>query len=120
MALDKRKIRRNLFESTQPGPAAPAEAPAAQAARPRGGGKEEPKFKQYDVKLSILLTGEQLEHVDRLVKEIMRSRTTKKERITKNSVFRCLVDLLTVLPFNTDEIPDEDELRRRLLAAAGR
>ena len=120
MALDKGKIRRNLFESTQPGPVAPVEAPAARAAPPRRGAKEAPKFKQYDVKLSILLTGEQLEHVDRLVKEIMRKRTTKKERITKNSVFRCLVDLLTVLPFNPEEIPDEDELRRRLLAAAGR
>jgi hypothetical protein len=120
MALDKKKIRQNLFASTQPGPraappaATPAPAPAGHA------GDAQPKFKQYDVKLSILLTGEQLDLLDKLVKEMMRSRSVKRERLTKNTLLRCLVDLLDVLPFDTQDIPDEDELRRRLLAAAGR
>lgn len=77
-----------------------------------------PKFKTFEAKLSILLSEAQLDYVEKFVKQVLKRRRVKRERITKNTVFRCLVELLRALPVELDEIPDEDELRRRLLAAA--
>jgi hypothetical protein len=71
----------------------------------------------FEAKLSILLDEAQLDYVEKFVKQVLKRRRVKNERITKNTVFRCLVDLLRTLPVELDEIPDEDELRRRLLAA---
>jgi len=77
-----------------------------------------PKYMTYDVRLSLLLSDEHLEYLEKVVREIMKNRRVKHERITKNSVVRCLIDLLKALPLDVQEIPDEAELRRRLLAAA--
>jgi len=71
----------------------------------------------FEAKLSILLDEAQLDYVEKFVKQVLKRRRVKNERITKNTIFRCLVDLLRTLPVELDEIPDEDELRRRLLAA---
>jgi hypothetical protein len=115
--LNKSKVKHNLFAETtakdapvdkQPPVAAPASVPA-----------DVPKYATFDIKLSILLTEDQLLFVEKMVKDIMKRRKVKKERITKNTVFRCLVDLLAVLPVDLDNIPDEDELRRRVLRAVG-
>jgi hypothetical protein len=76
-----------------------------------------PKFMTFEAKLSILLDEAQLDYVEKFVKQVLKRRRVKNERITKNTIFRCLVDLLRTLPVELDEIPDEDELRRRLLAA---
>ena len=76
------------------------------------------KFQTIDVKLSVLLTSDQLEYLDGMVKEIMRSRDPayKKERITKNTIVRCLVEVLKEVNLDTKNIPDEEELLRRLKA----
>jgi hypothetical protein len=118
MALNKSRIKKSLFSSPTP---APEKKPAKSmpAAKATSTDSSQPKYMSYDVKLSILLTDDQLNMMEKVVKDIMKSRRDKKERITKNTVFRCLVDLLAVLPIDLKNIPDEDELRRRMLAAIG-
>jgi hypothetical protein len=118
MALNKSKIKKSLFSDEKPDSAGKPAAPVVEKLVQPAGARQ-PKYLSFDVKLSILLTDEQLEMVEKVVKDIMKNRNAKKERITKNTVFRCLVDLLAVMPLDTKDIPDEDELRRRMLAAIG-
>jgi hypothetical protein len=75
-----------------------------------------PKFKTFEVKLSILLREDQLEHLTNLERQIMRSRSShnKKERITKNSIIRAYIDVLSSVEIDKSEIQDEAELLRRL------
>jgi len=75
-----------------------------------------PKFKTFEVKLSILLREDQLEHLTNLERQIMRQRSSenKKERITKNSIIRVYIDVLSSVQFDTSEIRDEAELLRRV------
>jgi len=75
-----------------------------------------PKFKTYEVKLSILLRQDQLEHLTNLEWQIMRNRSSanKKERITKNSIIRAYIDVLSSVEIDKSEIADEKELFRRL------
>lgn len=75
-----------------------------------------PKFRTFEIKLSILLKADQLENLNRLERKIMTSRTSgnKKERITKNSIIRCAIDLVTNLDIDTREIGDERELAFRI------
>ena len=77
---------------------------------------EVPKFRRYEVKLSILISKEQLLFLEELVKDIMskRDRLHKKERITKNSIIRSLIDLLREIDFDRENIEDEEELKRRI------
>ncbi|GEM_PF-2264170 len=115
MPLNKVKVRKSLFDSAPPS-ATPAPAPATPMPAAAPPAAHVPKFMTFDAKLSILLSGEQLDYLEKFVKEVLKHRRTKKERITKNTVLRCLVDLLRALPLALTDIPDEDELRRRLLA----
>ncbi|MEW6096195.1 MAG: hypothetical protein AB1567_06685 [bacterium] len=75
-----------------------------------------PKFRTFDVKLSILLREDQLEHLANLERQIMKSRSShnKKERITKNSIIRVYIDVLSSVNIDKSEIKDEAELLRRL------
>lgn len=75
-----------------------------------------PKFKSFEVKLSILLREDQLEFLEKLTREIMSKRDSKnkRERITKNTVLRACVDVLRNLDIDKVNIPDENELRRRI------
>ncbi|MEW6621501.1 MAG: hypothetical protein AB1422_19570, partial [bacterium] len=75
-----------------------------------------PKFKTFEVKLSILLRTDQLEFLTELERKIMRNRSTqnKKERITKNSILRAYIDVLSSVEIDKSEIRDEAELLRRL------
>lgn len=118
MALNKSKIKKSLFSDEKP-VSADKPAPPVIEKPDRPANMHQPKYLSFDVKLSILLTDEQLAMVEKVVKDIMKNRVSKKERITKNTVFRCLVDVLAVMPLDTKNIPDEDELRRRMLAAIG-
>ena len=115
MPLNKMKVRKSLFDTAVPAPAADADMPAV-APMPAPA-PNVPKFMTFEAKLSILLSNEQLDYLEKFVKEVLKQRRTKTERITKNTVFRCLVDLLRALPLVLNDIPDENELRRRLLAA---
>ena len=117
MPLNKDSIKKSLFEATVPQTKkteikSPKNIKSAIVA--------EPKYKSYDVKLTVLLTQEQLLFVEKLVKDIMGNRTLKKERITKNTIFRCLLDVLTFLKVDLKNIQDEQELRRRIFDAIKR
>lgn len=74
-----------------------------------------PKFQTYE-KLTIRIKPSNLEYLDSLEKKIMRSRSSKnkKERITKNSILRCILDAIAKFPIDTQEISDERELFKRI------
>jgi len=76
-----------------------------------------PKFKTFEVRLTTLLRDDQLEFLDKLVREIKknRSREYRKERITKNTLIRVFIDAFTHSKFDTKNIPDEKELLSRVL-----
>ena len=77
-----------------------------------------PKFESYDVKLTIRLNETQLDFLTNLEREIMkkRSKENKRERITKNSIIRSMLNVFSEygIEFNKTEIPDEDELAKRI------
>lgn len=77
-----------------------------------------PKFETFEVKLSILLRGDQLEFLEKLTREVMKKRDkeNRQERITKNTVVRACLDALREAKFDTANIPDEEELRQRIRA----
>ena len=66
-------------------------------------------------RITLPLRREQLENLIHLEREIMgnRSRGSKKQRITKNSLIRIYVDLMLSVAINTREISDEKELGKR-------
>ncbi|MBL7032790.1 MAG: hypothetical protein ISR91_01470 [Candidatus Delongbacteria bacterium] len=76
-----------------------------------------PKYQTFEAKLSILLTSEQLRYLEEMVGKIMRNRTDKKERITKNSIIRSLVEFMQTLDIDCNDIPDEKELAKRIFIA---
>ncbi len=80
-----------------------------------------PKFQTYEVKLTVRLKEDQLEFLSRLEREIMknRSRINRRERITKNSIIRAIIDIFKNLNIDTSEIGDEDELIRKLKRIIG-
>lgn len=80
---------------------------------------EVPKFQTYEVILTLRLREDQLEFLARLEREIMksRSRTNKKERITKNSIIRAILDAASNLDINPHEIGEEKELVTRFKQA---
>jgi hypothetical protein len=76
-----------------------------------------PKYQTYEAKLSILISSEQHKYLEDVVASIMRNRRDKKERITKNTVFRCLVDFMQTLDVDLENVPDERELLKRMFMA---
>jgi len=82
---------------------------------------EVPKFRTFEVKLSILLREDQLEILEKLTREIMANRdsTNKRERITKNTILRAYIDALKDLDIGKENIADEAELLRRIKERIG-
>jgi hypothetical protein len=78
-----------------------------------------PKYQQLDVKLYVLLRDDQLEFLAKLTREIMKNRTSefKIERITKNTIIRALIDNLSELTLDVQDVPDEAELTKRIADA---
>ncbi len=76
-----------------------------------------PKYQTFEAKLSILLTNDQLRYLEEMVGKMMRNRTEKRERITKNSIIRSLVEFMQTLDIDYNEIPDEKELAKRIFIA---
>jgi hypothetical protein len=74
-----------------------------------------PKFQTYEIKLTLRLKENQLEFLSRLERKIMKNRscTNRKERITKNSIIRAMIDVFRNLSIDTNEISDENELKIR-------
>lgn len=75
-----------------------------------------PKFKTFEVKLSILLREDQLDHLKKLERMIMKSRSSqnKKERITKNTIIRTYLDTLSGLDIDVREVKNEQDLLERI------
>lgn len=75
------------------------------------------KFKDCE-KLLISLRPEQLEFLERLLKKIMRERSSKykEERITKNTIIRTAIDILKEVEnkIDTVNIPNESVLSARI------
>lgn len=75
-----------------------------------------PKFKTFEVKLSILLREDQLDHLKQLERMIMKSRSSKnkEERITKNTIIRTYLDVLSGLDIDVREVKNEEDLLERI------
>ncbi len=75
-----------------------------------------PKYKTFDV-FTLRISSEDFEFLHNLEREIMknRSRENKKERITKNSIIRAMLACLKNVKFDRKDIPDENELRIRMM-----
>ncbi len=75
-----------------------------------------PKYKTFDV-VTLRISHEDFEFLHNLEREIMknRSRDNKKERITKNSIMRAMLGCLKNVKFDRKDIPDENELRIRIM-----
>lgn len=75
-----------------------------------------PKYKTFDV-LTLRISSEDFEFLHNLEREIMknRSRENRKERITKNSIMRAMLACLKNVKFDREDIPDENELRIRMM-----
>ncbi len=75
------------------------------------------KFKDCE-KLLISIRPEQLEFLERLLKKIMRQRSSeyKEERITKNTIVRTAIDILNEVEnrIDTVNIPNESVLSVRI------
>ena len=78
--------------------------------------KEVPKYETYEVKLTVRLTEKHLTFLTNLEREIMkkRSKENRKERITKNSIIRAMIDTFKTLTLEKTEIATEEELKDRL------
>ena len=76
-----------------------------------------PKFKTFDVRLTVLLREDQLDFLEKLVREIQKNREPeyREERITKNTLIRVFIDAFRKVKLNTKNIPDEETLLQRVL-----
>lgn len=77
---------------------------------------EVPKFETYDIKLTVRLSDKHLNYLSNIEREVMKKRSKKnrKERITKNSVIRSIINALSNIEIDTFEIPNEEELTKRI------
>ena len=82
----------------------------------RGGKRRLPKFKTFEVRLTSLLREDQLEFLERLIREIQKNRAPeyRKERITKNTLIRVFIDAFMDKKIDTSNIPDEETLLERI------
>lgn len=75
-----------------------------------------PKYKTLDA-LTLRISREDFEFLHNLEREIMKNRSqeSKKERITKNTIIRAMLGCFKNVQFNRGNIPDENELRSRIM-----
>ncbi|HIE33820.1 MAG TPA: hypothetical protein EYP86_01615 [Candidatus Altiarchaeales archaeon] len=75
-----------------------------------------PKYKKL-IPITVRLREDQITALEQMVKEIMQGRDPqhRKERITKNTLIRAFIDLLTKVNFDKHNIESEEELKRRLI-----
>jgi hypothetical protein len=80
------------------------------------GRKDLPKFKTFDVRLTSLLREDQLEFLEKLIRDIRKNRTSeyRKERITKNTLIRVFIDAFMDKKIDTTNIPDEKTFLERI------
>ncbi|MCX7917810.1 MAG: hypothetical protein N2589_06785 [bacterium] len=75
-----------------------------------------PKFKTFEVRLTTLLREDQLEFLEKLIRDIHKNREPqfRKERITKNTLIRVFIDAFRNVNFDIKNIPDEETLLLRV------
>lgn len=75
-----------------------------------------PKFKTFEVRLTSLLREDQLEFLEKLIRDIRKNRAPeyRKERITKNTIIRAFIDVFMDKKIDTANIPDEETLLERI------
>lgn len=75
-----------------------------------------PKFKTFDVRLTSLLREDQLDFLEKLIRDIQKNRAPeyRKERITKNTLIRVFIDAFMDKKIDTSDIPDEEALLARI------
>ncbi len=75
-----------------------------------------PKYKTFDV-ITLRISRADFEFLHNLERDIMKNRSSenKKERITKNTVVRAMLSCFRNIKFDKDEIPNEAELRARIM-----
>jgi len=78
--------------------------------------KTQAKYETFK-KLTVLFLNKDIDTLIKFEREIMQNRDLKTERITKNSILRCLVKILPLIKFNKNKIPDENILMDRILKA---
>jgi len=99
----------------------PPEQPAGRvAAAPETPAKKGtvPKFKTFEVRLTVLFRDDHLDFLDRMVRDVNKNRTSqfRGERITKNTVLRAMVDAFRETQADLRNVPDEEALAQRLRA----
>ncbi len=79
--------------------------------------KSIPKYQTFEIRLTTLLREDQLEFLEKLIREIHKNREPqyRKERITKNTLIRVFIDAFKDVNFNIKNIPDENTLLERVL-----
>lgn len=79
-------------------------------------GKKLPKFQTFDVRLTSLLREDQLNFLEKLIRDIQKNRSQeyKKERITKNTLIRVFIDAFMDIDLDIVNIPDEKVLLERV------
>jgi len=116
----KRALGRDPYDwiggTETPPPETPPTHPPTPTPEPSADRETAPKYRQM-LKVDALLRPEQVEALDRLVREIMSRRSDKRERITRNTLLRVAVETLLAVDFSIEEIPTEEELQQRVLAA---
>lgn len=75
-----------------------------------------PKYATLEA-LTLRISDEDLEFLHKLERDIMRNRSpeSRKERITKNTIIRAMLNCFRDVRFDRKEIPDEKELQMRLM-----
>ncbi len=105
---DQRPLKENELDTSTSGTASAERVQASKNSRV-------PKFQTYEIKLTLRLGEDQLEFLSKLEREIMKKRSpvNRKERITKNTILRAMINAARNLDIDTSEIGDETELINR-------
>ena len=105
---DKETLKENELDTSMSGTASAETVQTSKNSRV-------PKFQTYEIKLTLRLGEDQLEFLSKLEREIMKKRSpaNRKERITKNSILRAMINAARNLDIDTCEIGDETELVNR-------
>ncbi|MBN1444521.1 MAG: hypothetical protein JW957_00240 [Candidatus Omnitrophica bacterium] len=78
-----------------------------------------PKYKTFDIRLTSLLREDQLEFLEKLIRDIQKNRAPefREERITKNTLMRVFIDAFMDVKIDTADIPDEEALLKKVRQA---
>jgi hypothetical protein len=86
-------------------------APVA-AAKPQD--ERKPKAQIFTERVTLVISAEQRDMVEELARKIQRNGTKKQERVTANTVMRCLINLLEGFDADLTAISDETELNQAM------